>query len=272
MSAKYYIRPRKEENPKKWQGPFDVAELRQLADRRHFSKELHEYSEDRQNWVPAKQLWGTIFPKNAKAVVLPPQMSPEINSASPSGDAATFGLRPTASQSERGDRSDVLSFESVADVEESADWFYASDGAQQGPVTLSQLRQLATQGQLQATDLVWCPQLGEQWVEAQTVPEVFSAGAGSPFPDFGGMTTQGRSAAGPPPLALASLVLGLLGTCLLPGVGSILAVIFGHIALADFKRRQGSSKGKGFAIAGVALGYTMIGIIVIATVVYLAIT
>ncbi len=272
VSAKYYIRSRKEENPKKWQGPFDVAQLRQLADRRLFSKELHEYSEDRANWTPAKQIWPTIFPKSAKTVVTPSQPDAAVGAVPPAGDAATYALRPTAAQPGRSDPGDVMSFESVAAVEESADWFYASNGSQQGPVTLSQLRQFVAQGTLQATDLVWCPPLGGEWVEAQTVPEVYSAGAASPFPDFNGMSSRSGPAAGTPPLALASLILGLLGTCLLFGVGSILAVIFGHIALADFKRREGPAKGKGLAIAGIALGYSMIGIIAIATVVYLAIT
>lgn len=51
-------------------------------------------------------------------------------------------------------------------------------------------------------------------------------------------------------LAIASMVLGILW---LYWVGSILAVIFGHIALSQLKRSQ--QGGRGMAIAGLVLGY-----------------
>jgi hypothetical protein len=51
-------------------------------------------------------------------------------------------------------------------------------------------------------------------------------------------------------LAIASLVLGIVWVFWL---GSILAVIFGHIALGQIKR-SGQS-GKGMAVAGLVLGY-----------------
>ena len=56
------------------------------------------------------------------------------------------------------------------------------------------------------------------------------------------------------PLAIASLVLGILW---LWWVGSILAVIFGHIALSQIKKRPAgeSDSGRGIAIAGVVLGW-----------------
>jgi Domain of unknown function (DUF4190) len=51
-------------------------------------------------------------------------------------------------------------------------------------------------------------------------------------------------------LAIAALVLGLLWVC---GLGSILAVVFGFIALSQIKKSgQG---GKGLAIAGLVLGF-----------------
>lgn len=69
-------------------------------------------------------------------------------------------------------------------------------------------------------------------------------------------------AASPPVngLAIAAMVLGILW---LYWVGSILAVVFGHIALHQIRQRgQG---GSGMAIAGLVLGY--IGIAVLALVV-----
>ncbi len=79
--------------------------------------------------------------------------------------------------------------------------------------------------------------------------------------DFAAMT---RTTTTPPPavtktngLAVASLVLGLLTLC---GLGSLLAVIFGHVALGQIKQSNGAQTGRGMAIAGLILGYVMLGI------------
>jgi hypothetical protein len=64
-------------------------------------------------------------------------------------------------------------------------------------------------------------------------------------------------------LAVASLVLGILW---LGFVGSILALIFGHVALYQIIDTE--QAGKGLAIAGIVLGY--IGVAVLALTVYAA--
>jgi hypothetical protein len=51
--------------------------------------------------------------------------------------------------------------------------------------------------------------------------------------------------------AIASMVLGIVW---IYWVGSILAIIFGHIALSQI-RRNPNLRGRGMAIAGVVLGY-----------------
>lgn len=67
-------------------------------------------------------------------------------------------------------------------------------------------------------------------------------------------------------LAIASLVLGILW---LYWVGSILAIIFGHVALHQIgERRQG---GRGLAIAGLVLGYIGLAFLVLAIVVVIAV-
>jgi hypothetical protein len=53
-------------------------------------------------------------------------------------------------------------------------------------------------------------------------------------------------------LAVASLITGFFW---LGWVGSILAVIFGHIALGQINRSGGREGGSGLAIAGLVLGY-----------------
>jgi len=57
-----------------------------------------------------------------------------------------------------------------------------------------------------------------------------------------------------PGLAIASLVLGILGFILL-FLSSIPAIITGHIALARIRRSQGRIGGQNIAIAGLACGY-----------------
>ncbi|HEU5160514.1 MAG TPA: DUF4190 domain-containing protein [Streptosporangiaceae bacterium] len=81
---------------------------------------------------------------------------------------------------------------------------------------------------------------------------------------------------GPPPgappsqqktngLAVASLILGILWVW---WVGSVLAVIFGHVALSQIKKT--GAAGRGLAVAGLVLGYIGIGIALLVSVVMLA--
>ncbi len=67
--------------------------------------------------------------------------------------------------------------------------------------------------------------------------------------------------------AIAALVLGIVW---LLGLGSVLAVIFGHLALTQIARSDGWEKGRGMALAGLILGYCglallLFGVIVSAT-------
>ena len=53
-------------------------------------------------------------------------------------------------------------------------------------------------------------------------------------------------------MAIASMVLGIIW---IYWIGSILAVIFGHIALGQLSRADNRQDGRGMAIAGLVLGY-----------------
>jgi Domain of unknown function (DUF4190) len=53
-------------------------------------------------------------------------------------------------------------------------------------------------------------------------------------------------------MAIASLVLGLLW---LYGVGSILAIVFGHVAMSQIDGSNATQSGRGMALAGAILGY-----------------
>lgn len=60
--------------------------------------------------------------------------------------------------------------------------------------------------------------------------------------------------------AVASLVCGILGWSLLPFLGSIAAVIFGHMARTKIRQSAGAEGGDGLAVAGLVLGWISIGL------------
>jgi len=63
-------------------------------------------------------------------------------------------------------------------------------------------------------------------------------------------------------MAIASMVLGILW---IYWIGSILALVFGYVALSQIKTRN--ERGRGMAIAGVVLGWIGVGLILLAFIV-----
>ncbi len=58
-------------------------------------------------------------------------------------------------------------------------------------------------------------------------------------------------------LAVVSLVSGILGWILLPWIGSLVAIVTGHLARGEIRRAPGALDGDGMAVAGLVLGYAM---------------
>jgi hypothetical protein len=72
-------------------------------------------------------------------------------------------------------------------------------------------------------------------------------------------------------LAIASLVSGILGWTLVPFIGTLVAIVTGHMARSEIRRSNGQLDGDGMAIAGLVLGWVsaalwVVGIVVIFTV------
>lgn len=67
-------------------------------------------------------------------------------------------------------------------------------------------------------------------------------------------------------LAITSLVTGILGWTFLPLLGSLAAIITGHMARAEIRRSNGQLDGDGMAIAGLVLGWVVLAIGVLALV------
>ncbi|KAF1702245.1 DUF4190 domain-containing protein [Pseudoxanthomonas suwonensis] len=57
------------------------------------------------------------------------------------------------------------------------------------------------------------------------------------------------------PLAITSLVTGLLGWTLMPVLGSLVAIVTGHMARAEIRRSAGALDGDGLATVGLVLGW-----------------
>lgn len=67
-------------------------------------------------------------------------------------------------------------------------------------------------------------------------------------------------------LAIISLVSGLLGWTLVPFLGSIAAIITGHMARAEIARNPDTMEGDGLAIGGLVLGWAAIILSVLAVI------
>ena len=74
-------------------------------------------------------------------------------------------------------------------------------------------------------------------------------------PDYANTPPVNRAMNG---MAIASMVLGILW---IEWIGSILALVFGYVALNQIKTRN--ERGRGMAIAGVALGWIGVGLILV---------
>jgi hypothetical protein len=60
--------------------------------------------------------------------------------------------------------------------------------------------------------------------------------------------------------AIISLIGGIAGWTILPLIGSLVGIIFGHIAKKEIKNSGGMVSGNGLATWGLILGYITIGL------------
>jgi Domain of unknown function (DUF4190) len=63
--------------------------------------------------------------------------------------------------------------------------------------------------------------------------------------------------------AIISLVSGILGWTLLPFLGSVAAIVCGHMARAEIRRSNGMIDGDGMAIAGLILGWLSVALAIL---------
>lgn len=234
----YYIRVRGEV-----QGPFRADQLQKLATRGRFSRHYEVSDDEQRSWQRAD-----AFPE------LFPQVSAPVRPATEQPAAPT--VQPTS----------VVPAQAAAQPE-LEQWYYTHDGAECGPVSKSELQRMLAAGQVIPEDHVWFDGM-ESWQRVRDVPDLvrsLSSRLTAAEVRFAIPREGPESAAG---MAIASLVFGLLGITILPLLGSVLAIIFGHIALGQIQRSNGRKSGRGLAVSGLILGYLFLICFVIIVLVF----
>jgi hypothetical protein len=247
LPSQYYIRTRGVVR-----GPFPPEKLKELARRGQFSRAYH-VSVDGESWEPAAN-HPELLPE---AIAVKIRKQPVETDSEDSG----YDLAEPPSQ-------DVETGASTTNADQSfdsANWYFASGGQESGPVSFTELRRLVLRGELHYNDPVWTEGMAD-WIEALSVPELFAEpspeesaaiSAGHPMDDTAPLPTATS------PLAIASLISGILGLTICGGVGSIAAVILGHIAAGRIQASGDTLGGRGLAKTGLILGYVGIGIAVL---------
>lgn len=64
-------------------------------------------------------------------------------------------------------------------------------------------------------------------------------------------------------LAVVSLVCGILGWTLMPFLGSLIAIVTGHMARSEIRRSPATLEGDGLAVAGLVMGYLVVALTVL---------
>ena len=127
-----------------------------------------------------------------------------------------------------------------------------ADGKEYGPVNGEVLRQWITEGRANAQTKVK-PEGGADWQTLASVPEfeaVFAAAPGAP-PPLSVAPAEAKTSG----MAIASLVLGILGFC---GITALVGLILGIVALVKINRSGGRLSGQGLAIAGISVSGFML--------------
>ena len=136
----------------------------------------------------------------------------------------------------------------MSDTSQGPGWWQASDGKWYAP-----------QGQPE-------PQISWSTPGPGFPPHSYMPAAGFPPQSAPFVTTKQNN-----PLAIASLVCSCLGIIPFLGlVGVILGIIFGFVARGQIRRTGGVQEGSGLALAGIIIGFVLIGIGLVVTIAIVA--
>lgn len=250
------------------QGPFTFKQLRSLVLRGRVSRH-NELSEDGVEWIRASE-FPDLFQSRVSAKVRTAQPEPQPE--------PQLQLAPAETE-----QTDAPVVEQPSE-DDGTVWHYEIGSDQHGPISKPELLELIRSGQLQPQSCVWTPGWPD-WAPLESVADL--AAAAGVQPGLGNTETQqpAVSTGKTSPMAILSLVISLvamlflclssmgiallessvmkmvmLGLSILFFVGSILAAVFGHLALGQI--RDGFD-GKPLAITGLAVSYGTIAVSVV---------
>ncbi len=265
MNREFYIR-----HGGRTQGPYSIEKLHELARRGRFSR-ADQVSSDRLTWQRASEL-AELFPEASSSKVRIPRSAPVGARSGPDSSPEVKHRQ----QSQENEASSYSLQEPSAQVS-NALWYYTIDDVDHEPISLDELQARVSQGHLKPNDQIWTEGMSD-WMAASQVRELSPLFSSSRLGDSdpaaikpnssGPHISPKASAIQTAPMAVASLVLGLLGTNVLFFLGSILAVVFGHIALRQIRESGDHLGGRGLAIAGLIFGYAVIIITVVVGIVF----
>ncbi len=256
MSESYFLRSRG-----KVLGPFPVDRLLAMKARGQLGR-THQVSTDRQTWTAAAAV-PDLFPAGPAPMDFEPLDAP----LAPVAAAPVAAVGPQMGE---------------------AAWYYAVAGQQFGPVSAAELRSLLMSGELGPDDRVWRDGL-EAWAAVQDVPELRSRSASASGTDRPGRRRRSAMAMTAMYLAIAPWLLDILGILtfflaalysrgergirpedlvefMVNGAAlsivlkfwwfalSVLAVIFGGIALSQITEPENRLTGYSAAMTGLVLG------------------
>ena len=273
-------------------GPFDPPTLQSMARRGRFARH-YEISQDRQSWYRASE-FPELFPaRSDRRAVRGPAANAESAQSFRLEQAPQCEVAPSSDET-NAPAEPAMELDAGASRPEPS-WYYATSAGEKGPITEAQLRKLLTSGELAEDCFVWSAAMPD-WVPARDLGWNDSpARADAPTWETGRLSRHWTTAQ-TSGMAVASLVLGIVSIGLLalpviyvltsteisasatmirgvalgvvPLFGAVLAIVFGHIGVAEIRRRGGRRGGRGLALAGLIMGYgilfvfAVIGIVV----------
>ena len=128
-----------------------------------------------------------------------------------------------------------------------------ADGKEYGPISAEQIRQWLAEGRVNSQTQIKSANATD-WQTLAALPEFAAELATHPAVSPPSLPTS-AAATKTSGLAIASLVLGVLGFC---GVTAVVGLILGIVALVKINRSQGGLTGNAFAIAGICVSGCML--------------
>ncbi len=133
-------------------------------------------------------------------------------------------------------------------------WHYFHDGQQAGPVSREEIQGFLQSQALPVTVLVWTRGMNH-WLPANEVPQLIAGVVGGYLPQPVAGAPFVITSPSPNGMAIASLILGVIGVFGALIFTSVPAIICGHIARGQIRKAEGREAGDGLALTGLILGY-----------------